>query len=45
MVIRPETTRRWKEIGINPFLEARAQLKEHLDSIRPALSLSQLLLL
>lgn len=28
--ISPETLRRWKEVGINPFLEAGAQLAEHL---------------
>jgi hypothetical protein len=31
--IAPETLRRWAEAGINPFLEAAAQLEEHL---RPA---------
>jgi hypothetical protein len=30
--IAPDTVRRWKEIGINPFLEACAQLKDHLRS-------------
>ena len=28
--VTPDTLRRWKELGINPFLEACAQLKEHL---------------
>ena len=28
--VTPETLRRWKEVGINPFLEACAQLQEHL---------------
>lgn len=28
--VSPETLRRWKEVGINPFLEACAQLSEHL---------------
>lgn len=28
--VTPETLRRWKEAGINPFLEACAQLHEHL---------------
>ena len=28
--ITPETLRRWKEVGINPFVEACAQLGEHL---------------
>ena len=28
--VTPETLRRWKEAGINPFLEACAQLREHL---------------
>jgi hypothetical protein len=28
--VSPETLRRWKEVGINPFLEACAQLGEHL---------------
>jgi hypothetical protein len=30
--IAPDTMRRWKDIGINPFLEACAQLKDHLRS-------------
>jgi len=28
--IASDTVRRWKDIGINPFLEACAQLKEHI---------------
>ena len=28
--VTPDTLRCWKEVGINPFLEACAQLKEHL---------------
>jgi hypothetical protein len=32
MRIAPDTMRRWNEIGINPFLEACAQLKDHLRS-------------
>ena len=28
--VAPHTLRRWKEIEINPFLEARAQIREHL---------------
>lgn len=28
--ISPETMRRWRDAGINPFLEACAQLEEHL---------------
>jgi hypothetical protein len=28
--VTPDTLRRWKEVGINPFLEACAQLQEHL---------------
>lgn len=28
--ISPETLRRWKDVGINPFLEACAQLEEYL---------------
>lgn len=28
--VSPETLRRWKEVGINPFLEACAQLEEYL---------------
>jgi hypothetical protein len=28
-----DTARRWKEIGINPFLEARAQLRDHWKSM------------
>jgi hypothetical protein len=27
--VTPNTLRRWSEVGINPFLEACAQLKEH----------------
>ena len=28
--VAPHTLRRWKELEINPFLEARAQIHEHL---------------
>ena len=28
--ISPETLRRWKEVAIDPFIEACAQLEEHL---------------
>jgi hypothetical protein len=28
--ISPDTLRRWKDVGINPFLEACAQLEEYL---------------
>lgn len=28
--VAPHTLRRWKEVEINPFLEARAQIREHL---------------
>ena len=28
--ISPETLRRWKDVGIDPFVEACAQLEEHL---------------
>lgn len=43
--ITPDTLRRWKEVGLNPFLEARAQLREHLSRKRPAGELSLLILL
>jgi hypothetical protein len=32
--IASDTVRRWTELGINPFIEASAQLKEHLAAIR-----------
>ena len=31
--VTPDTARRWREIGINPFLEACAQLRDHWKSI------------
>ena len=31
----PDTLRRWSELGINPFLEACAQLQEHWWRARP----------
>ena len=27
--VKPDTLRRWAQVGINPFLEACAQLQEH----------------
>ena len=43
--IASDTVRRWKDIGINPFLEACAQIKEHLSSARGAGTASYLVLL
>jgi hypothetical protein len=37
--------RRWKDIGINPFLEACAQVREHLCGERGAGTVSYLVLL
>jgi hypothetical protein len=34
--ISSDTVRRWNELGINPFIEACAQLKEHLGAVRKA---------
>jgi hypothetical protein len=31
--VTPDTVRRWREIGINPFVEARAQLHDHWRSM------------
>lgn len=45
MRIAPDTVRRWKEVGINPFLEACAQLREHLARKRHPGELSLLILL
>lgn len=28
--VAADTLRRWRELAINPFLEARAQIREHL---------------
>jgi hypothetical protein len=28
--VAPETLRRWKDVGIDPVLEARAQIQDHL---------------
>jgi hypothetical protein len=28
--VATHTLRRWKELGLNPFLEARAQIRDHL---------------
>ena len=33
--IAADTARRWSEAGINPYLEACAQVREHLDGVRP----------
>jgi hypothetical protein len=45
MRITPDTVRGWREIGINPFIEACAQLKEHLGGNRPTGELTLLTLL
>lgn len=33
--VTPNTLRRWSEVGINPFIEACAQLQEHWRRARP----------
>jgi hypothetical protein len=43
--IASDTVRRWKDIGINPFLEACAQMKEHLCGERGGHTRSYLVLL
>ena len=43
--IESETVRRWKDIGINPFLEACAQIREHLCGERGGGTASYLVLL
>lgn len=43
--ISPDTVRRWNEAGINPFIEACAQLKEHLAGVRRADATSSFLTL
>jgi hypothetical protein len=43
--IASDTVRRWAELGINPFIEASAQLKEHLAAVRSAGATSFLTLL
>jgi hypothetical protein len=35
--VTPTTLRRWSEVGINPFLEACAQLQEYWRTARPGL--------
>jgi hypothetical protein len=35
--VTPGTLRRWSEVGINPFVEACAQLQEYWRSARPGL--------
>jgi hypothetical protein len=32
--ISPDTLRRWREVSINPFVEACAQLRDHIRSAR-----------
>ncbi len=32
--VTPDTLRRWRDVGINPFIEARAQLKIHWQSAK-----------
>lgn len=43
--IAAATARRWTEVGINPFIEACAQVREHLASVRSAGAASFLTLL
>jgi hypothetical protein len=43
--IASDTARRWHEAGINPFIEACAQLKEHLGGVRKGGATSFLTLL
>jgi hypothetical protein len=33
--VTPDTLRRWNELGINPFIEARAQIQDHWRRARP----------
>lgn len=32
--VTPDTLRRWKDVGINPFIEARAQVQESWRSVQ-----------
>lgn len=34
--VSPDTLRRWQDVGINPFLEACAQLQEYWRTARPS---------
>lgn len=43
--IAADTARRWSEAGINPYLEACAQVREHLAGVRTARAMSFLTLL
>jgi hypothetical protein len=43
--VSPDTLRRWKAVAINPFLEACAQVKEHLERRASPAELSILTLL
>ena len=43
--IASDTVRRWSELGINPFIEACAQVREHLSGVRSAGATSFLTLL
>jgi hypothetical protein len=36
--VTPDTLRRWKEVSINPFIEACAQLRDHWWSARPGVT-------
>ena len=36
--VTPSTLRRWSEVGINPFLEACAQLREYWRTAKPGLN-------
>jgi hypothetical protein len=33
--VTPDTLRRWNEVGINPFIEACAQIQDHWRRARP----------
>lgn len=33
--VTPDTLRRWNEVGINPFIEACAQLQDHWRRAKP----------
>ena len=36
--VTPNTLRRWSEVGINPFIEACAQMQEYWRTARPGLN-------
>jgi hypothetical protein len=35
--VTPDTLRRWNDVGINPFIEACAQLQDHWRRAKPSL--------